>query len=206
MNIVETVMVQAHNACVARGRAVTQVLKNHVGRRFQDTIVDGWTKTLFNLTGKHYYTAHINDNIIELKLELWSHGKFVNQKTKRVVLDDASVEEAAPVDWSTKTAGSDQTYTITVTIQNFPDDPEEFIKRVQESASLTNPGDSVRWHDVLGRTIKGVSKDSKHEVFLADPMAVAKTMFIGEVFSQDVIEEKVERAFVIDDYTWTYYK
>ena len=204
MNIVETVMVQAHNACVARGRAVTQVLKNHVGRRFQQCIIDSWTETWFNLTGKPYITARNLDDIIEVKLETWSHGKFVNQKTKRAILDNISVEESAPVDWSTKTAGSDQTYTITVTIQNFPDDPEEFIKRVQESASFTNPGDSVRWHDVLGRTIKGVSKLSPQYVVITEPIAVAKTMFIGEVFSQDFIEEKVERNFVIDDYTWTY--
>lgn len=202
MNIVETVKVKAHNTCVAYGRAVTQVLKNHVGRRFQDTIVDGWSTTWFNLTGKPYITARNLDDIIEVKLETWSHGKFVNQKTKRVILDDISVEKAAI--WSIETGGCDPTYTFTVTIQNFPDDPEGFIKRVRESASFMNPGDSVRWHDVLGRTIKGVSKLSPQYVVITEPIAVAKTMFIGEVFSQDFIEEKVERNFVIDDYTWAY--
>lgn len=203
MNIVETVKVKAHNTFVAHGSAVTQVLKNHVGRRFQKCIIDGWTETWFNLTGKPYITARNLDDIIEVKLEIWSHGKFINQKTKRVILDDISVEEAAPVDLSTKATGV-ITYTFTVTIQNFPDDPEGFIKRVRESASFMNPGDSVRWHDVLGRTIKGVSKLSPQYVVITEPIAVAKTMFIGEVFSQDFIEEKVERNFVIDDYTWAY--
>lgn len=203
MNIVETVRVGAHNVYVARGRAVTQVLRNHVGRRFQDAVVDGWTETWFNLTGKPYGAAYNSDDIIEVKLEQRSHGKFVNQKTKRVILDDVSAIETSPIDWSTKINSCDQTYTITVTIQNFPDAPEEFIKRVEESASYTNPNDPVRWYDVLGRTIRGVSKNPSQCVVVTEPVAVAKTMFIGEVFSQDG-EEKVERVFVINDYTWTY--
>lgn len=201
MNIEETVNIQAHNPFVAHGRAITEVLKKHVGRRFQNCLIDNWTTTGFNLTSKHRKQLTAAD-IINCKINLWSRT-FINTTTNRVVLTDISAEETEPINWSTKKNGGAQTYTIKVTIVDFPD-PEEFIKRVQESNSLTNSGDSVRWHDVLGRTIKGVSKLSPQCVVITEPLAVAKTMFIGEVFSQDFIEEKVERNFVIDDYTWAY--
>lgn len=179
-----------------------RVLKKHVGRRFQNCLIDNWTTTGFSLTGKHRKQLTAAD-IINCKIKLWSHGTFINTTTNRVVLSDVSAEEAEPCDWSTRKNGGDPTYTIKVTIVDFPD-PEEFIKRVQESNSLTNSGDPVRWHDVLGRTIKGVSKNENHEVFITEPVAVAKTMFIGEVFNNDFLQEKIERVFVIDDYNWTY--